>query len=336
MTSPQSGRRIEPLPPPPGAFDAVLNRARARRYRRLTAVTGVTAVFLAGIMGGLAMGGGVSGVQESLISVATGNGLGGDDAPTPTPSESKEQPAPSPSTPDASHTSPDPSTESGKSTPVRRPQVRGRVVDGRGNPVGGLFVYTGTVSAKVFVPTSATPAAITGVRGAYSVPCTGGPVLITSWELNLPQGLYADGQWAATLVKNLKCAQAPPRKVTAVSAGATVMGKVSTDVACAGDEFPVWLWLDGHRTTAVRLSQLKSGDGFLVSGLPKGTHILTARGDRTRVTVGASGTVNQDIEVPCPDAPPDEPSSSPSPTVTPDPTDTPPETEPPALPSPTP
>ena len=85
MTSPHPGRRIEPLPPPPGAFDAVLNRARARRYRRLTAVTGVTAVFLAGIMGGLAMGGGVSGVQESLISVATGNGLGGDDVPTSDP-----------------------------------------------------------------------------------------------------------------------------------------------------------------------------------------------------------------------------------------------------------
>jgi hypothetical protein len=335
MTTPHSGRRIEPLPPPPGAFDAVLNRARARRYRRLTAVTGVTAVFLAGIMGGLAMGGGVSGVQESIISVATGNGLGGDDVPTPTPSESREQPAPSTSTPDASHTSPD-STKSGKSTPVRRLQVRGRVVDGNDNPVGGLFVYTGTVSAKVFVPTSATPAAITSVRGAYSVPCTGGPVLITSWELNLPQGLYADGQWAATLVKNLKCAYAAPRKVTAVSAGATVMGNVITDAACAGDEFPLWLWLGGNRTTAVRLSQLKSGDGFLVSGLPKGSHILTARGHRTKVTVGASETVRQDIEVPCPDQPTHEPTSSPSPTVTPDPTDTPPETESPGVPSPTP
>jgi hypothetical protein len=313
----------------------VLNRARARRYRRLTAVTGVTAVFLAGIMGGLAMGGGVSGVQESLISVATGNGLGGDDVSTPTPSESSEQPAPSTSTPDASHTSPDP-TASGKSTPVRRLQVRGRVVDGNGNPVGGLFVYTGNLSAKVFVPTSATPAAITGVRGAYSVPCTDGPVLNTSLELNQPQGLYADGQWAATLVKNLTCDYAAPRKVTAVSAGATVMGDVITDAACAGDEFPVWLWLGGNRTTAVRLSQLKSGDGFLVSGLPKGTHVLVARGDRTRVTVGASGTVRQDIEVPCPDALPDDPPSSPSPTVTPDPTDTPPETETPALPSPTP
>ncbi len=335
MTSPHSGRRIEPLPPPPGAFDAVLNRARARRYRRLTAVTGVTAVFLAGIMGGLAMGGGVSGVQESLISVATGNGLGGDDAPSQSPSESNEQPATSTNTPDASHTSPK-STESGKSTPVRRLQVRGRVVDGNDNPVGGLFVYTGTMSAKVFVPTSATPAAITSVRGAYSVPCTDGPVLITSWELNLPQGLYADGQWAATLVKNLDCAYAAPRKVTAVSPGATVMGNVITNAACADDEFPVWLWLGGNRTTAVRLSQLKSGDGFLVSGLPKGSHILTARGHRTKVTVGASGTVRQDIEVPCPDQPTDEPTSSPSPTVTPDPTETPLETESPALPSPTP
>jgi hypothetical protein len=335
MTTPHSGRRIEPLPPPPGSFDAVLNRARARRYHRLTAVTGVAAVFLAGIMGGLAMGGGVSGVQDSIISAATG-GLGGDDVPTPASSESSDQPAPSTSTPDASQSSPD-TTATAETTPVRRLQVRGRVVDGGGDPVGGLFVYTGTVSAKVFVPTSSAPAAITGIRGAYSVPCTDGPVLITSWELNLPQGLYADGKWAATLVKNVDCAYAAPRKVTEVSPGATVMGNVFTDAACADDEFPLWLWLGGHRTTAVRLSQLSSGDGFLVSGLPKGTHILTARGDRTKVTVGPSGTVRQDIEVPCPDAPPDGPTSSPDPTPTPDPTVTPDPIEtPPDLPSPTP
>ncbi len=210
------------------------------------------------------------------------------------------------------------------------------MVDGDGDPVGGLFVYTGTVSAKVFVPTSATPAAITSVRGTYSVPCTGGPVLITSWQLSLPQGLYADGQWAATLVKKLDCAYDAPRKVTEVSPGATIMGDVITDAACADDEFPMWLWLGGQRTTAVRLSQLNSGDGYLVSGLPKGTHVLTARGARTKVTVGASGTVRQNVEVPCPGAPTDVPPSSPSPTVTPEPTVTPSETEPPALPSSTP
>ncbi len=327
MTTPHPGRRIEPLPPPPGAFDAVLNRAKARRYHRLTAVTGVAAVFLAGILGGLAMGGGVSGVQDSIMSAATGNGLGGDDAPTPAPSDSsKEKPSSSTGTPKASHTSPD-SSATGETTPAGRLQVRGRVVDSAGNPVGGLFVYTGTVSAKVFVPTSATPEAITSIRGAYSVPCTDGPVLITSWQLNLPQGLYADGHWAATLVKNLDCAYAAPRKVTQVSPGATVSGEVITDAACADDEFPMWLWLGGHRTTAVRLSQLNDGDGYLVSGLPEGTHTITARGERTKVTVGSSGSVRQDIEVPCPDLPPEEPTSTPDPSVSSDPTDTPEPTE---------
>ena len=171
---------------------------------------------------------------------------------------------------------------------MRRLQVRGRVVDGNDNPVGGLFVYTGTMSAKVFVPTSATPAAITSVRGAYSVPCTDGPVLITSWELNLPQGLYADGQWAATLVKNLDCASCRSAEGHRRSRpGPRSSGNVITNAACADDEFPVWLWLGGNRTTAVRLqSACTSGDGFLVSGLPKGPHILSARGHRTKVTVG--------------------------------------------------
>ena len=52
-----------------------MGAAKARRYRRATAVCSVTGVFLAGIFGGLAMGG-VSGVQHRVETVAQGIGLG--------------------------------------------------------------------------------------------------------------------------------------------------------------------------------------------------------------------------------------------------------------------
>ena len=339
MTTPPPRRRIEPLPPPPGQFDAVLNRARARRYHRLSAVAGVATVFVAGIAGGLAMGGQVSGVPNSLYSLATG----GDDnkAATASPTTSDTTaaaPKPSKSSkPEKSRNTHTPaSTVAGVS---ERPlQVRGRVLDGTGDPVGGLFVYTGTVAAKAFVPTSPTPAAITGVRGTYAVPCTGGPVLLTSWELDEPQGLYADGQWAATLVTKSQCGRDKPRTVTKITPGASIFGHVSTGASCADADFPMWLWLGGHRTTAVQLSNLRDGDGFLVSGLPKGRHTLSVRGDQVSVTVGDRGQVTQDVEVACPEppSPPETPTETPSPTLTPEPTDTPSDTGSPLSPTATP
>jgi hypothetical protein len=338
MTTPlPPRRRIEPLPPPPGAFDAVVNRARARRYHRLSAVAGVATVFVAGIAGGLAMGGQVSGVPNSLYSLATGGDKAATASPTTSDSTSAAANPTKSSKPEKSRTSPA-STSAALGTPDRPLRVRGRVVNRSGDPVGGLFVYTGTVSAKAFVPTSATPAAITNVRGDYAVPCTDGPVLLTSWELNVPQGTYADGHWAATLVGKSRCGYDGPRKVTEITPGASIFGHVNTEASCADSEFPMWLWLGGHRTTSVRLSHLTDGDGFLVSGLPKGTHILSARGGRVPVTVGSSGQVTKEIEVTCPDAPPppETPTGTPLPTVTPEPTDTPSSTESPASPTATP
>ena len=338
MTTPTPPRRrIEPLPPPPGQFDAVLNRARARRYHRLSAVAGVATVFVAGIAGGLAMGGQVSDVPNSLYSLATG---GDEKVATSPPAQDTTSAAVAPSKSDKpvkSQTSSPPTSTAVKTVAQGRPVVRGRVVDTAGQPVAGLFVYTGTTPNDAFVPTTASPSAITGVGGGYRVPCTGGPVLLTSWELNTPQGLYADGRWAATLVTKAKCGVKEPRKVTEITPGASVFGHVHTAPSCADADFPMWLWLNGHRTTAVRLSHLRDGDGFLVSGLPAGTHVLSVRDSQTPVTVGKSGQVDQEIDVPCPDAPPEiePPPDSPSPEVSPEPTDTPTETESPDPGSPT-
>ena len=180
-------RRPEPLPPPPGAFDTVLQRARTRRYRRLSAVAAVTGVFLAGLWGGLAMAGGVAGVQDTFVGFANnasdlvkarpadrvadqelGEGRPADGRPL---QQRPGRPTGSPS-------------ETGH---VRVAMVRGLVVDSRGAPVVGMFVYTGTLSGSSFLPRS-TPAAVTNDQGRYAVPCTTNPVLLTPWTLNESRG----------------------------------------------------------------------------------------------------------------------------------------------------
>ena len=191
-------RRVEPLPPPPGSFDAVLGRARARRYRRLTAVSGVAGVFLAGIVGGLAMGGGAA--VDNIVSLAT-RGQVASVSPSPTAPQTKQasgvpttrsphKTRPARSTPAASSPAPPPVV-------VDRPElVRGRAVTAGGDPVAGLYVYTGSLSGGGFVP-AAEPSTLTGAQGRFAVPC--GPVLLTSWPLNTRLDVTSGGRWEATV-----------------------------------------------------------------------------------------------------------------------------------------
>ena len=317
MTSnnPFPRRQVEPLPPPPGGFDTVLGRARARRYRRLTAVTGVAGVFLAGIWGGLAMGGGVSGVQQTLVDMASRGSH--QVATTPNGPSSSTMAGTVPAT--GSAPSPDdpttgPQTATGPGTP-RAQLVRGRVVDRSGSPVVGMYVYTGKYASGAFVPRSS-PSGITGDRGRYAVPCAGGPVLLTPWLLNTSHGATALGRWGAEFVSSPVCSRDAAPTVTKVARGATIEGHVSTDVGCAGTDFPLWLWINGDRPTAVRLSDLNEGDTFRVSGLPPGTHVLGARGRHTAVTVDRASTVTQNVTFPCPElpTPTDSPTTTPIPT----------------------
>ena len=161
--------------------------------------------------------------------------------------------------------------------------------------------------ADAFVPTSASPAAITGIRGRYSVPCTGGPVLLTAWKLNVPLGACTPtGSWAATLVTNTECAarRAGARSPRSSPAPPS-MGDVTTDTGCADDDFPLWLWLNGHRTDRRPAEPAQRAATASASPvLPEGTHILGAegpadaghrRGHRDRST--------QDVDVACPGAP---------------------------------
>jgi hypothetical protein len=324
---PQPRRRPEPLPPPPEAFETVLHRARARRHRRLTTVAAVTGVFLAGLWGGLAMAGGVAGVQDTVVSFANQASdlvKAGEPTETPTKSSAKVVPptaGPSTSAPVTTTASP---TETGH---ARMAMVRGLVVDSDGAPVVGMFVYTGTRSGSSFIP-RATPAAVTNDQGRYAVPCTHDPVLLTPWTLNESRAA-ATGRWAATYVTSPKCSTAVASTVTEVLPSASVEGHVNTDKGCADSDFSLRLWLNGNRPTAVQLGNLNEGDAFTISGLPEGTHVLAARGRHIRVSVKSGGHVTQNVTFSCPDEPTGTPTVTPSElptptdTTTPDPSESP-------------
>ena len=327
LPPPMPRRRPEPLPPPPDAFETVLHRARARRHRRLTTVAAVTGVFLAGLWGGLAMAGGVAGVQNTVVDFANKTSdLVKADQPTESPTKSSAKVVP----PTAGRSTSAPVTTTASPTDTghaRMAMLRGLVVDRDGAPVVGMFVYTGTRSGSSFIP-RATPSAVTNDQGRYAVPCTDDPVLLTPWTLNESRAA-ATGRWAATYVTSPKCSTAVASTVTEVLPSASVEGHVTTDKGCADSDFSLWLWLNGNRPTAVQLGNLNEGDSFTISGLPAGTHVLGARGRHIPVSVKSGGHVTQNVTFSCPKEPTGTPTITPSElptptdTPTPDPSDSP-------------
>jgi hypothetical protein len=291
----------------------VLQRARTRRYRRLSTVAAVSGVFLAGLWGGLAMAGGVTGVQDTVVGFANSAGdLVKADTPTESPTTSSNAVVP----PTGDHSTSAPATTSPSPTDTghaRMAMVRGLVVDGDGAPVVGMFVYTGTRTGSSFIPHS-TPSAVTNDQGRYAVPCTTNPVLLTPWTLNESRAA-ATGHWAATYVTSPKCSTEVASTVTEVLPSASVEGHVKTDKGCADSDFSLWLWLNGNRPTAVQLGNLNEGDAFTISGLPEGTHVLAAVGRHITVTLKAGGHVTQDVTFACPDEPTGTPTVTPPPVL---------------------
>lgn len=341
-------RRVEPLAPASGAFDAVLGVARARRHRRATAAAGITGVFIAGIMGGLAMGGSVGRVQGNLLQLANRG--------APATQQASEQivtrvasstvprahrrttrakvsasavapvvpPPPSSSGPDAS---------ADIASAVQIPKLTtGRVVDAAGTAVAGLYVYSGTRSSKGFQP-SGGALAVTDPDGHYVVPCLGGPLLLTPWPLGTPLVAAAEAAWSATFVRHPVCrtpataaaggGRGVAAQVTTVTAGLELTGVVNTDTECPGAELSLALRLDADAATVVRLAGLHAGDTYRIAGLPRGTHVLRAPGRSTTIVFDTEAMV-QDVTLSCP--PPT--TASETPTTTPTSTD-------PASPTPT-
>jgi hypothetical protein len=292
--------RVAPLDPPPGQFTAVLREANRRRYHRAAAFCGVTVVFLAGIFGGLAMGG-PGGVRSTIVAAA---GLG--DASTTTATATQH-----------SRTTAARSSRSGKVPPeqVRKTYLRGEILNASGAPVSGLYVYSGVLTAQGFVPNK-TPARTNGV-GWYLIACTGGPLLVTSWPINHPIGPVASGTYAARFIDTPSCAMTKHHVVTRVEEGAVVQGDIRADVACPGTEFTLWLWIGGDRSASVRLSGLLAGSRYRITGAPVGTSVVGARGRTYDVTLSPGQTLEQDVTMICPTALTTTPRAQTTPTATP-------------------
>jgi hypothetical protein len=292
--------RVAPLSPPPGQFTAVFREASRRRYHRAAAFCGVTGVFLAGIFGGLAMGG-PSGVRSTIVAAA---GLG--DASTTTVTATRD-----------SRSSATRSTRSATVPPeqVRKTYLRGEILNASGAPVSGLYVYSGVNTAHGFVPNKS-PARTNSV-GWYRIACTGGPLLVTSWPINLPIGPAASGSYAARFVDTPGCSMTKHHVVTRVEEGAVVQGDIGTDVACPGSEFRLWLWIGGDRSASVRLSGLLEGSRYRITGAPDGTSVVGARGRTYDVTLSSGQTVEQDVTMVCPTALTTTPKAETTPTPTP-------------------
>jgi hypothetical protein len=281
-------------------------------------------VFLAGIFGGLAMGG-PSGVRDTIVAAVNGG------TPTGSPSPSDGVSTQASGVPNHGRKNGDKGSASGTVTAppeqVAPAYLRGEVLNAAGSPVSGLYVYTGVTTAEGFVP-NASPAR-TNSAGWYQVPCTGGPLLITSWQVNANLGPSATGGYAARFVDTPSCAKVEHHLVTRVEEGAVVQGDVHTDVACPGTEFPLWLWIGGDRLASVRLTGIQDGGRYRISGAPEGTSIIGARGVTHAVDLRSGETEEQDVTYTCPN----RPTTTPDPTMTPEPNPTP--TEPTGSPSPT-
>jgi hypothetical protein len=299
-------RRIEPLAPPPGRFDEVFRESRRRRYHRAAATCGVAGVFLAGLFGGLMLGGPraavVQAIQEAsrLVSPPSPSPSGGPDSSSTVASKVPKHGKKHPRTATVTVPLTAPPERIGDTS------VRGRVVNAKGEPLPGLYVYPGVNSESGFVPTGL---AVTDAQGEYSIPCNGGPVLITPWLLNQQRGATVEGTYGARLVDPPGCGQKD--LTTTMTTGAAVEGTIHAPSGCAVTELRVWLWVKGSRAASIRLGELSAGGSYRISGLPSGTSVFGDHGRLTPVTLTAGETTQQDLDLSCPDL------STPLPTPTP-------------------
>ena len=318
-------RPIEPLPPPPGQFDAVLTRARRRRYDRGIRVLTILLVFTAGLAGGMSLDGGVTSVPQAMYDFAAS-------AVAPQPSPAMTEPADTSTSATVTPQEPPPPdtrtvTQTAPAVTTPGPEgvlaVRGRALSTEGQPLSGLYVYAGVAGTEGFVP-AAEPAARTDKRGEFILACPGTPVLLSPWPVNTTVE-SASGQWAATFVggatqpssaADAPCSRSDKVVDVVLQRGATVTGTVSVAAGCEEGR-PLRALLYGDPAVTVRVGGLGDGDAFDIGGLPPGEHTLAAGSTRAGVTVAGSTTAVQDVTFTCAEPLPREtPSPTPEPTET--------------------
>ncbi|MGZ4590656.1 MAG: hypothetical protein ACXV2I_07690 [Actinomycetes bacterium] len=329
-------RSIEPLSPPPEAFDKVVRAAHARRQRRGLLITSSVAVlaFLAGTA--FATGSSVD-VTQRIIAAAESFTNASPPAATPT---ATSQASPTRTALDKD-SAPATAAAGGVATGVASSLppddlLNGRAVDTTGKPIAHLLVQPGKADSSTFV-SSGLVAAVTDANGQFTIACPHAPVLLATWRLgSAVTATSVGGPWAATFVgasqtQPVAPACGPERATVTVAPGSSVSGTVEVAGTCPETTWPLWVWLGGDRRNTVRLSGLRDGATFRFDGLPAGTHTLGARGVTTSLALAAGETLAQDAAFTCSavdsSAPPTNPAGTGPPTTTPaTPTSTPPVT----------
>jgi hypothetical protein len=333
MTKPPR-RRIEPLEPPPDAFDRVLSRARVRRRRHALVVASSTMVIVLVSAVSFALGASLN-QKQRFNNAADQQHQDGSTAAASAKSSASQIPKrkkhkPTPATRTTTATVPPPGSNNTISW------LRGRAVDANGNGIGGLSILPGNPDHTTF-SSNGTVLGITGPDGSYKIRCPRAPVLLATWQLNASANAASTGdKWAATFVEGSNGIPATPScgikpHVTTVPVGATLTGTVHVADTCSPDAtFPVWVWLYGDRGATVRIAGLHDGDTFTFRGMPAGSHILGARGKRSPISLALGATAEHDASFTCeqreptdPSEPTEEPTETATPTVTPTPTATP-------------
>ncbi len=312
---------IPPLEPPSGEFDVVLRRANERRQRQAARALALAAVLVAGLAGGLALDQPMATVPDALRAAGNQIGLGQSDAERAAgapdaASRTPEEPAAAAAAPvTEAPTAPDDTAGDGDLV------VAGKAVGVAGQPASGLFVYPGEPGAEGFVP-AAEPLGRTAEDGTFSFPCTGTPVLLAPWRLNVPAAASAaEATWAATFVGGVTevdsalaapCSRDGTTSTTVVQAGSALTGTVTIGPGCGSGSTALRVRLLDDAGLAVRVGGLQDGDTYRVGGLPTGRHSISAAGVRSTVVTVDGETVVHDVTVTC-DA---LPSTEPTPTVT--------------------
>ncbi len=329
----QPRRRVQPLPPRPDAFMAVLSAANRRRRRRLAVAALACAAALVMAGAGLAIGGIQESSEQHLPATDRNGSSHNSDRPestSPVRPQAVPSGVPSRSTP-AEVQSADPGSGAAARPGGAPRPLRGRVIESGGRPVQGAYVYTGHQAGGRFVP-DASHSARTPADGRYEIPCPGSKVLITPWPimLRIPASQVAHGQtWAAQFVggsPTTRGASVPAcgeaRHTTIVPPGGVVTGTVSFVDGCPpGPTGMLRILLEGNPDAALLVGGLSPGETFRLVGLPVGGHVLMHIPSAFGVRISSPGhVVTKDMAVGCQGhPPPDPPSSPPSTTSTPDP-----------------
>lgn len=319
------GRSVEPLSPPPGAFEQVRRRAHARRVRTgLLASATALVVAVGGVGAGLAVDG--EGGRESLATRPTSTPSV---PPSASPPAATRTPVPTVTPPPTAGSSPRPADPPADPlVPVAPPPVppspdtppsaapsptaataTGRAVDTAGRPLAGLHV-------TLWSPGNALPDehdAFTGPDGRYTVRC-GGKALLVDWMLGGPQYPSTRNLAATWVGGGSTLADAPPlpcggdEQVTVLRPGAVLEGTyrgadgggalplpggpLDAGLSC----LPLGTY-DGRAPTQPTCVELTAEGGrYRLVGLPTGTYVLrTATGEAT-VELVAGRTTTRDLD----------------------------------------